>query len=91
MTPAGRAHKLSENTYVLFTSDNGGMEGHPGEVITDNYPLDKGKISAMEGGIRVPLIITGPGIRAGRVRRHGQRPGFLSNHSYPYEDSQTKG
>ena len=40
------------------------MEGHPGEVITDNYPLDKGKISAMEGGIRVPLIITGPGIRA---------------------------
>jgi hypothetical protein len=41
------------------------MEGHPGEVITDNFPLDKGKISAMEGGIRVPLIITGPGIRAG--------------------------
>ena len=63
--PRWPGHKLSENTYVLFTSDNGGMEGHPGEVITDNYPLDKGKISAMEGGIRVPLIITGPGIRAG--------------------------
>ena len=35
------------------------------EIITDNYPLDKGKISAMEGGTRVPLIITGPGIQKG--------------------------
>jgi uncharacterized sulfatase len=41
------------------------MEGHPKEVITDNYPLDKGKISLMEGGTRVPLIITGPGIKKG--------------------------
>lgn len=63
--PRWPGHKLAENTYVIFTSDNGGMEGHPGEVITDNYPLDKGKISAMEGGIRVPLIITGPGIPKG--------------------------
>ena len=58
--PRWPGHKLCENTYVIFTSDNGGMEGHPGEVYTDNYPLDKGKINAMEGGIRVPLIITGP-------------------------------
>ena len=63
--PRWPGHKLMENTYVIFTSDNGGMEGHPGEVITDNYPLDRGKISIMEGGIRVPLIITGPGIQAG--------------------------
>jgi len=63
--PRWRGHKLIENTYIIFTSDNGGMEGHPGEVITDNYPLDKGKISAMEGGTRVPLIITGPGIPKG--------------------------
>ena len=41
------------------------MEGHAKEVITDNYPLDKGKISAMEGGTRVPLIITGPDIPKG--------------------------
>ncbi len=60
--PRWPGHKLSENTYVIFTSDNGGMEGHPGEVYTDNYPLDKGKINAMEGGIRVPLIITGPNV-----------------------------
>jgi len=63
--PRWHGHKLIENTYIIFTSDNGGMEGHPGEVITDNYPLDKGKISAMEGGTRVPLIITGPGIPKG--------------------------
>ena len=41
------------------------MEKHPGGTTTDNYPLDRGKISAMEGGTRVPLIITGPGIKAG--------------------------
>jgi arylsulfatase A-like enzyme len=63
--PRWPGHKLVENTYIIFTSDNGGMEGHTGEVITDNYPLDKGKISLMEGGTRVPLIITGPGIKEG--------------------------
>jgi uncharacterized sulfatase len=41
------------------------MEGSPREIYTDNYPLDRGKISAMEGGTRVPLIIVGPGIEAG--------------------------
>ena len=38
--PRWPGHKLSENTYLLFTSDNGGMEGHPGEIYTDNYPLE---------------------------------------------------
>ncbi|QDT09667.1 sulfatase [Planctomycetes bacterium K23_9] len=63
--PRWPGHKLVENTYIIFTSDNGGMEQHPGEVITDNYPLDKGKINAKEGGVRVPLIITGPGLKSG--------------------------
>ena len=63
--PRWPGHKLSENTYLIFTSDNGGMEGGPKERYTDNNPLDKGKISAKEGGTRVPLIITGPGISAG--------------------------
>ncbi len=63
--PRWPGHKLVENTYVIFTSDNGGMEGHAAEVITDNFPLDKGKISLMEGGTRVPLVITGPGIPKG--------------------------
>jgi len=63
--PRWPGHKLSENTYVIFSSDNGGMEGSAKERYTDNYPLDRGKISAMEGGTRVPLIITGPGISKG--------------------------
>ncbi|MDF7824630.1 sulfatase-like hydrolase/transferase [Pontiellaceae bacterium B12227] len=63
--PRWPGHKLSENTFIIFTSDNGGMERHPGEIITDNAPLARGKISAMEGGTRVPFIITGPGIEAG--------------------------
>ncbi|KQC31543.1 N-acetylgalactosamine 6-sulfatase [Flagellimonas eckloniae] len=62
--PRWPGHKLVENTYIIFTSDNGGMEGKA-EIFTDNYPLDRGKISAMEGGTRVPLIITGPGIEKG--------------------------
>ena len=64
--PRWPGHKLIENTYIIFTSDNGGMEGGGGhEVITDNYPLDKGKINAKEGGTRVPFIIAGPGIKKG--------------------------
>lgn len=60
--PRWPGHKLVENTYVIFTSDNGGMRGHKDEIFTDNTPLSKGKISAMEGGTRVPLLIAGPGI-----------------------------
>ncbi len=50
---------LAENTYVIYTSDNGGEEW-----VTNNAPLAKGKTSVWEGGIRVPLIIRGPGIAA---------------------------
>ena len=63
--PRWPGHKLIDNTYIIFTSDNGGMEGKPSEIITDNYPLDRGKISAMEGGTRVPFLIAGPGIEKG--------------------------
>ncbi|MGB0596116.1 MAG: sulfatase [Rubripirellula sp.] len=63
--PRWPGHRLCENTYLIFTSDNGGMEGHPGEIYTDNFPLDRGKISLMEGGTRVPLFITGPDVPKG--------------------------
>ncbi len=63
--PRWPGHKLVENTYIIFTSDNGGMEGSRTQIITDNHPLDRGKISLMEGGTRVPLIVTGPGIPKG--------------------------
>ncbi|MBT3194289.1 MAG: sulfatase [Verrucomicrobia bacterium] len=63
--PRWPGHKLVENTYIIFTSDNGGMENRPEDRYTENAPLDRGKISTKEGGTRVPLIITGPGIPAG--------------------------
>ena len=63
--PRWPGHKLSENTFLIFTSDNGGMLGGSKERYTDNRPLKKGKSSAMDGGTRVPLIITGPGIAKG--------------------------
>jgi arylsulfatase A len=56
--------KLSEKTIVIFTSDNGGLsvlEG-PDTPATSNAPLREGKGYLYEGGIRVPLIIRGPGV-----------------------------
>ena len=64
--PRNPGHKLIDNTYIFFTSDNGGNEGGHGDFITDNAPLDKGKTSAKEGGVRVPFLVAGPGIPAGK-------------------------
>ena len=47
---------LSDNTLVIFTSDNGGFA-----KATDNSPLRANKGSNYEGGIRVPVIIKWPG------------------------------
>jgi len=63
--PRNVGKKLFETTYVIFSSDNGGSETHGGEIITDNYPLDEGKKRVQEGGIRTPLVITGPDVVAG--------------------------
>ncbi|WP_166461131.1 sulfatase-like hydrolase/transferase [Flavicella sediminum] len=60
--PRNPGKKLYETTYIIFSSDNGGAETHSGEIITDNYPLDKGKKYAQEGGVRVPMVVTGPDI-----------------------------
>ncbi len=51
---------LTENTAIIFTSDNGGLDqnGKP----TENHPLRAGKGSAYEGGVRVPAIIYWPGV-----------------------------
>ncbi|MCK5820577.1 MAG: sulfatase [Bacteroidales bacterium] len=57
---------LEDETYYIFTSDNGGLstlknKGYP----TSNLPLRAGKGWCYEGGIRVPFIIQGPGIESG--------------------------
>jgi len=58
-----------DNTYIIFTSDNGGghsrREKVDGENRRFNGPLQEGKRSIYEGGIRVPTVISGPGIEAG--------------------------
>jgi arylsulfatase A len=57
---------LTGKTIVIFTSDNGGritrdpVGGLP--ATTSNVPLRFGKASAYEGGVRVPLIVSWPGV-----------------------------
>jgi arylsulfatase A len=53
-----KALGITENTYFIFTSDNGGDFWEDG-------PLRGGKATLWEGGIRIPTIISGPGIAAG--------------------------
>ncbi|MBB5868880.1 arylsulfatase A-like enzyme [Allocatelliglobosispora scoriae] len=48
------------NTYIVFSADNG---FHLGE-----YRLTQGKMTAFDTDVRVPLIVTGPGVPAGTTR-----------------------
>ncbi len=73
----------AEETVIVFLSDNGGidMKLNPSDLppavegaelpVTgreyDNAPLREGKGSIYEGGVRVPWIVAGPGVAAGRV------------------------
>jgi len=61
---------VHENTYVLFTSDNGPWliknRNHADGHLPDDHggsagPLRSGKVSTFEGGVRVPTILWGPG------------------------------
>jgi arylsulfatase A-like enzyme len=49
-----------DNTYVLFTSDNGYFLGE--------HRMRQGKILPYEPSLRVPLLIRGPGIPKGQTR-----------------------
>ena len=48
-----------ENTFIIFTGDNGSQ----GNEFVPNFRGNKG--TAYEGGTRVPLIVSGPGIKQG--------------------------
>jgi hypothetical protein len=48
------ANGLSENTIVIFTSDNGG------ERFADTWPFTGRKTELLEGGLRIPAIVSWP-------------------------------
>ncbi len=54
-------HNLTDNTMVIFVSDNGGLES-----LQDQHPLRGGKSTLFEGGIKVPMAIKWSGqVKAG--------------------------
>ncbi len=48
------ANDLTENTIVIFTSDNGG------ERFADTWPFTGKKTDLLEGGLRIPMLIAWP-------------------------------
>jgi arylsulfatase A-like enzyme len=56
------AKELAENTIVIFTSDNGG------ERFADTWPFTGKKTELLEGGLRIPAVISWPArIPRGRI------------------------
>ncbi|MFL6073338.1 MAG: sulfatase [Mycobacteriales bacterium] len=52
--------RVAGDTYLVFSSDNG---YHMGE-----YRLNPGKMTAFDTDVRVPLVVAGPHVPAGRTR-----------------------
>ncbi|SMP38878.1 Arylsulfatase A [Neorhodopirellula lusitana] len=65
--PRNPGHKLVDNTYIIVSSDNGGLVSRSGGTITDNSPLREGKQDLHEGGVRIPFIVRGPNVPANSV------------------------
>ena len=71
----------ANNTIIIFMSDNGGLAAESywrdGKLHTQNHPLNSGKGSTYEGGIREPMIVSWPG----KIK-----PGSKCNHYLMIED-----
>lgn len=62
-----KKHGLDEHTLVLFTSDNGPFLSY-GNHAGSAGPLRGGKLTAFEGGVRMPFLVRWTGkVPAGRV------------------------
>lgn len=58
---------IADHTYIIYTSDNGSIPtDDPGSL---NGPLHGWKASVWEGGIRVPFMVVGPGVKPSTVNR----------------------
>jgi arylsulfatase A-like enzyme len=71
---------LSDNTIIIFMSDNGGLSLVPprgGMANTHNLPLKSGKGAVYEGGIREPMLVSWPGVT---------KPGSIASQYVMIED-----
>ena len=78
-----KAQGIEDNTYIFLMGDNGGrttlnqiaLIGEDKELLEARYstqhdrnaPLKEGKHTFYEGGLRVPFLAMGPGVRSNRI------------------------
>ena len=55
-------HDLRKNTLVFYLSDNGAALSRPNDLGGVNLPLRNGKGSVYDGGVRVPFVMSWPGV-----------------------------
>ena len=90
--PRWPGHKLNENTYLIFTSDNGGMEGGSKERYTDNNPsgprkdFSQGRGHSCSSSHHWAWDCEGSGIPG-----DGQWARFLSHPPFPGRCEQARG